>query len=150
MATVTAMVVIPAISVGVKCSLAIATLVARRADCKSVFAWPRKGRKVAKKKPGKKPTRGSGVSVTLPTEPLAGNAKTTPIMAVMVQDDGTPILEYEIKEGQSIQFRVGGTVRAFMERLGPAPDGDMFLDADSGNVEPVVPSNTSTRCPARR
>ena len=67
----------------------------------------------------KKPTRGAGVSVTLPTEPLAGDAKTTPIMAVMVQDDGTPILEYEIKEGQSIQFRVGGTVKAFMERTGP-------------------------------
>ena len=92
---------------------------------------------MAKKKPGKKPTRGSGVSVTLPTEPLAGDAKTTPIMAVMVQDEGTPILEYKIKEGQSIQFRVGGTVKAFMERLGPAPDGDMFLDADSANVEPV-------------
>ena len=93
---------------------------------------------MAKKKPAKKPTRGSGVSVTLPTEPLAGDAKTTPIMAVMVQDEGTPILEYEIKEGQSIQFRVGGTVKAFMERLGPAPDGDMFLDADSGNVEAVT------------
>ena len=86
----------------------------------------------------KKPTRGSGVSVTLPTEPLAGNAKTTPIMAVLVQDEGSPILEYEIKEGESIQFRVGGTVKAFMERRGPAPDGDMFLDADSGNVEPVT------------
>ena len=42
-----------------------------------------------------------------------------PVMAVMVQDDGTPILEYEIKEGQSIQFRVGGTVKAFMERSRP-------------------------------
>ena len=31
-----------------------------------------------KKKPAKKPTRGAGVSVTLPTEPLAGDAKTTP------------------------------------------------------------------------
>ena len=88
--------------------------------------------------PKKKPTRGSGVSVTLPTEPLAGNAKTTPIMAVMVQDEGTPILEYEIKEGQSIQFRVGGTVKAYMERSGPAPDGDMFMDAASSNVEPVT------------
>ena len=88
--------------------------------------------------PKKKPTRGSGVSVTLPTEPLAGTAKTTPIMAVMVQDEGTPILEYEIKEGQSIQFRVGGTVKAFMERTGPAPDADMFLDADSSNTEPVT------------
>ena len=92
---------------------------------------------MAKKKPAKKPTRGAGVSVTLPTEPLAGDAKTTPIMAVMVQDDGTSILEYEIKEGQSIQFRVGGTVKAFMERVGPAPDGDMFMDADSGNVEAI-------------
>ena len=88
--------------------------------------------------PKKKPTRGSGVSVTLPTEPLAGAAKTTPIMAVMVQDEGTPILEYEIKEGQSIQFRVGGTVKAYMERSGPAPDGDMFMDAASSNVEPVT------------
>ena len=60
------------------------------------------------------------------------------IMAVMVQDDGTPILEYEVKEGQSIQFRVGGTVKAFMERVGPAPDADMFLDADGGNVESVT------------
>ena len=25
-----------------------------------------------------------------------------------------------------------------MERLGPAPDGDMFLDADSSNAEPVT------------
>ena len=90
------------------------------------------------KKSGKKPTRGSGVSVTLPTEPLAGDAKTTPIMAVMVQDEGTPILEYEIREGQSIQFRVGGTVKAFMERVSAAPDGEMFLDADGGNVEPVT------------
>ena len=79
--------------------------------------------KVPKKKPAKKPTRGAGVSVTLPTEPLAGDAKSTPIMAVMVQDEGAPILEYEVKEGQSIQFRVGGTVKAFMERTGPAPDG---------------------------
>ena len=45
-------------------------------------------------------------------------------MAVMVQDDGVRLLEYEVKEGQSIQFRVGGTVKAFMEKAGPrAPDG---------------------------
>ena len=90
------------------------------------------------KKPKKKPTRGSGVSVTLPTEPLAGAAKTAAIMAVMVQDEGASILEYDVREGQSIQFRVGGTVKAFMERVGDAPDGDMFLDADGGNVEPVM------------
>ena len=49
--------------------------------------------------PKKKPTRGSGVSVTLPTEPLAGNAKTTPIMAVMVQDEGTPFWNTRSKRG---------------------------------------------------
>ena len=86
----------------------------------------------------KRPIRGSGVSITLPTEPLAGAAKTAPIMAVMVQDDGASILEYEVKEGQSIQVRVGGTVKAFMERVGDAPDGDMFMDTESGNVESVV------------
>ena len=93
---------------------------------------------MSKQKPAKKPTRGAGISITLPTEPLAGDAKTAPIMAVMVRDEGTLILEYEVKEGQSIQFRVGGTVKAFMERVGAAPDGDMFLDADSANAEPVT------------
>ena len=62
---------------------------------------------MSRKKPKKRPNRGSGVSVTLPTEPLAGAAKDAPIMAVMVQDDGVPILEYELKVGNSIQFRVG-------------------------------------------
>ena len=94
--------------------------------------------KVCSSKKRKKPTRGSGVSITLPTEPLAGAAKTAAIMAVMVQDEGTSILEYEIKEGSSIQFRVGGTIKAFMERVGDAPDGDMFMDADSANVENVM------------
>ena len=92
-----------------------------------------------KKKPKKPIFRGSGFSVTLPTEPLAGVGKTEPIMAVIVLDDGNPIgLEYEIKLGNSIQFRVGGTVEAFMERVGPAPDGDMFMDAAVANVEPVT------------
>ena len=90
------------------------------------------------KKPKKRPNRGSGVSVTLPTEPLAGAAKNTPTMAVLVQDDGVRILDYEIKPGNSIQFRVGGKTKAFMERIGPAPNGDLFLDADTGNVEPVT------------
>ena len=86
----------------------------------------------------KKPVRGSGFSVTLPTEPTAGAAKDAPIMAVLVQDEGVQILEYEIKEGQSINFRVGGTIEAFMQRVGPAPDGDMFLDANADNRESVV------------
>ena len=90
------------------------------------------------KKKKKKPVRGSGFSVTLPTEPTAGAAKDKPIMAVMVQDDGVQIMEYEIKLGNSISFRVGGTIAAFMERVGPAPDSDMFMDAAGGNAEPVT------------
>ena len=93
---------------------------------------------MAKKPKKKRPNRGSGVSVTLPTEPLAGAAKTQGVMAIMVQDEGTPILEYEVREGQSIQVRVGGTVQAYMERVGPAPDGDMFLDAAGANTEQIT------------
>ena len=85
----------------------------------------------------KKTVRGAGVSITLPTEPLAGAAKTAPIMALLVQDEGVNILEYEVLEGQSIQVRVGGTIKAFMERIGDAPDGDMFLDAAGANTQPV-------------
>ena len=87
----------------------------------------------------KRPVRGSGFSVTLPTEPLAGAAKDTPIMAVMVQEAGAQVLEFEVKVGQSIsRFRVGGKTEAFMERVGPAPDSDLFMDADQWNVEPVT------------
>ena len=93
---------------------------------------------MSKKKPKKKPTRGSGVSVTLPTEPMAGEAKTAPVMAVLVQDDGVTLFDYEIKPGNSIQFRVGGKTKAFMERVGDAPDGDLFLDGDSSNIEPIT------------
>ena len=89
-------------------------------------------------KRNKKPVRGSGFSVTLPTEPTAGAAKNQPVMAVLVQDEGVKIMEYDIKEGNSISFRVGGTVEAFMERIGPAPDGDMFMDAAQSNAESVT------------
>ena len=86
----------------------------------------------------KKPVRGSGFSITLPTEPMAGAAKDKAIMAVLVQDEGTNIHEYAIKVGNSISFRVGGTVGAFMERVGDAPDSDMFMDAAPDNAEPVT------------
>ena len=92
---------------------------------------------MSKRKP-KKPERGSGFSVTLPTEPMAGAAKNTKVMAVIVMDEGVPLLEYDIPEGQSISFRVGGTVEAFMERVGPAPDGEVWMDANGGNVQPVT------------
>ena len=55
----------------------------------------------------KKPLRGAGFSITIPTEPLASAAKNVPLMAVQVQDEGVKILEYDVKEGQSIEFRVG-------------------------------------------
>ena len=84
-----------------------------------------------------KAVRGAGVSITIPTEPMAGAAKDKPIMAVLVQDEGVMILEYDVKEGASIQVRVGGTIKAYMERVGDAPDGDVFLDADGSNGQPV-------------
>ena len=82
--------------------------------------------------------RGSGISVTIPTEPIAGAAKDKAVMAVLVLDEGVRILEYEIKLGSSIQFRVGGTIKAFMERVGPAPDSDVWIISASNNKEPVT------------
>ena len=82
--------------------------------------------------------RGSGFSVTLPTEPLAGAAKDAPIMAVMVQAEGKQVLEYEIKLGGNIEFRVGGDTEAFIERVGPAPESDIFIDASASNVENIT------------
>ena len=90
------------------------------------------------KKKKKKPVRGSGFSVTMPTEPLAGEPKTTPIMAVMVQDEGALVLEHELRVGDSREFRVGGTAEAFMQRIGPAPDSDMFVLTSPNNRESVT------------
>ena len=78
----------------------------------------------------------------MPTEPLAGEAKTTPIMAVMVQDEGVTILEHELKVGDSREFRVGGTAEAFMQRIGPAPDSDMFIFANPNNRESITAEYT--------
>ena len=55
----------------------------------------------------RKPMRGAGFSITIPTEPLASAAKNVPLMAVMVLDEGVKILEYDVKEGQSIEFSRG-------------------------------------------
>ena len=92
----------------------------------------------------KKPVRGSGISVSISTEPIAGAAKDRAVFEVMVQDEGELLLEYQVKEGNVIQFRVGGTVEAYMQRpenpeeRAPVPDGDMYLDAAQGNVERVT------------
>ena len=86
----------------------------------------------------RKPVRGSEFSISLPTEPMAGAAKTEPVMAVMVQDDGALVMEYELTLGSSIAFRVGGSFKAFMERVGPAPDSDITMMASADNVEPVT------------
>ena len=77
----------------------------------------------------RKTFRGSEFSVSLPTEPLAGAAKTAPIMSVMVAEDGESILDYDLTLGSSIAFRVGGGVKAYMERVGPAPDSDIRISA---------------------
>ena len=59
-------------------------------------------------------------------------------MAVLVMESGAKILEYEIKLGGSIEFRVGGETEAFVQRVGPAPDSDIFMDAATSNVEAVT------------
>ena len=66
-----------------------------------------------------------------------GLRRTKPSWQSLVQEDGVQILEYELKQGNSLEFRVGGTVEAFMERVGPAPDKDMFVDAMSTNAESI-------------
>ena len=82
--------------------------------------------------------RGSGISVTIPTEPIAGAAKDKAVMALLVMDEGVRILEYNITLGSSIQVRVGGTIEAFMERVGPAPNSDVWVVTDSANKEKVT------------
>ena len=77
------------------------------------------------------------MTITLPTEPTSGAAKTKPVMAVLVLDEGVQILQYELPLGQSIIFRVGGNVEAFMERVGDAPDTPIWAIASGDNKELV-------------
>ena len=87
----------------------------------------------------KQTRRGCEITITIPTEPMAGRAKNVPVMEVMVLDDGVQILQYPIPEGQSITFHVGGSIKAYMQRTGaPVPDVDMFATAGSRNKEPVT------------
>ena len=88
------------------------------------------------KRSKKKPVRGSGFSVDLPTEPLAGAAKTAPIMAVIIPEGGVP--EIEIRLGDTREFRVGGKMEAFMERVGPAPDSEFRIVTNGDNVEDIT------------
>ena len=85
---------------------------------------------MSRKKPKKRPVRGSpGSAVTLPTEPIAGASKDTPIMAVLVQAEGkNPLLEYEYQARRLHRSSVSaGKTGAFIERIvGPAPDGDII------------------------
>ena len=89
---------------------------------------------MAKKK--KKPVRGSGFSVDLPTEPLAGPAKDKPIMAVIIPEAALP--DVEIRLGETRSFRVGGPYEAFMERRGPAPDSEFRIVTDGDNAESIT------------
>ena len=60
-------------------------------------------------------------------------------MAVMVQDDGVPILEYELKVGNSASSSASvERPRRSCSGSDPAPEDDLFLDADSSNVEQIT------------
>ena len=84
--------------------------------------------------------RGSAVTVILPTEHIAVPPRDAKVVAVLVMDGAVNILEHELSVGASITFRVGGTVRAYMERFNtdvPFPD-DLWLLAHKTNRDPVV------------
>ena len=56
-------------------------------------------------------------------------------MAVIVLDEGVRILEYEIKEGNSINFRVGWHCRGLHgTNRSCTLTADMFMDFDQANV----------------
>ena len=84
----------------------------------------------------KKPVRGSGFSVDLPTEPLAGEAKTAVIMAVIIPEAALP--DVDIRLGDTREFRVGGKMEAFMERVGPAPDSEFRIVTNDDNAEDIT------------
>ena len=92
------------------------------------------------KKKKKKVERGCGVNIVLPTEPLAGAAKNNVIVFVLVQDEGDNLFDYDCKLGSAIQFRVGGTVKAYMERNEkvPVPDSSIYIDTEADNADIVT------------
>ena len=86
----------------------------------------------------KKPVRGSGFSVSLPTENMAGAAKTSKVMSVQIQDEGQLVNAYDLPLGQVIEFRVGGTTQAVIKRSGPAPDTEIRIVADGDNKQTIT------------
>ena len=91
---------------------------------------------MAKKKP-KRPVRGSGISVSLPTEPTVrgreGQARHGG------HRPGGRDLEYEIKLGQTIEFRVGGPYGGVHGRAsGPAPDSEFRVVTNGDNAESIT------------
>ena len=110
-------------------SVMVATEVKKRVEAMTRL----KSDAVSKKK--KKPTLGAGFSITLPTGTDGrGRERQGRYGRDACQENGVQIhiQEYEIKEGQSIQvFALAVRLQSFMERVGPAPDGDMFMDADA-------------------
>ena len=42
------------------------------------------------------------------------------------------------KKGRASSFEWAVRRKRLMQRVGPAPDGDMFIDATAGNTQPVV------------
>ena len=86
----------------------------------------------------KKIVRGSGFSVSLPTENLAGAAKTASVMSVQIQEKGVLVNGYDLSLGEVIEFRVGGDTQAAIKRSGPAPDTEIRIVADFDNVETIT------------
>lgn len=85
-------------------------------------------------------SRGSAVTVILPTEPNAAPPRDVKVVAALVMDGDVHILEHELTAGASITFRVGGKFRAYMERIDtdvPFPE-DLWLLAHETNRDPVV------------
>ena len=98
----------------------------------------------------KKPARGAGFSVTLPTEPMAGEAKNKPIMAVLVQDEGNPLfLSTKSRRGsQSASVSAAPSRRIWSASARPRT---LICSWTPTAATPnPLPSNTSTRLPVRK
>lgn len=87
----------------------------------------------------KPPRRGSGFSVSVPVEPMAGAAKNKPCMETQVQDGGGLVTGYPQPPGQSIAYRCGGEVMVALRHIKGTPIPDLVhITAGADNVEPIT------------
>ena len=86
----------------------------------------------------KKPLRGAGILGHYPhgttSQRCQECARSWPFRC---RNEGIKILEYDVKEGAEHRVSSGRYDESFMQRVGPAPDGDMFIDATAGNKQPL-------------